>query len=127
MISKLTKLYLDNLWKWASNREETNLIFGANKLDYRSLLETEKSDRFYQLMKNRLVLGAFRYGLLKSIKPNWDRCNSIRYRLKLYEDTGNKEVLVDIANMALLEFEECKHPKAHFKAIDDGLHTKIKL
>lgn len=91
------------------------------------LRETEWSPRFEELMRNRLVVGAFRYGRLHAAgKPKWDRIGSIRRRLMVYQSTGNTECLVDIANMCLLEFEEGDHPLKHFAAADDVNHTTRK-
>jgi len=91
------------------------------------LAKTEWSPGFEELMRNRLVLGAFRYGLLDDpTKPQWDRMTRIKQEVERYMEGGNLECLVDIANMALLEFVEGKHPKRHFKASDGGLHCQIK-
>lgn len=91
---------------------------------------TEWSPEFEKLMRNRLILGALRYGRMghRSIpkdKPKYDRCGSIRKRIKFFENTGNAEWLVDIANLALLMFEEHQHPNFHFNSVDDGYHDKI--
>lgn len=72
---------------------------------------------FVQLMKNRLVMGAFRYGLLVSKhKQNYDYFAYLKYKLKLYRETGNLEMLVDVGNMALLEYlhpsPRCLRPAA---------------
>ena len=91
------------------------------------LWESEWSPEFERLMRNRLVMGAFRYGLLNDPrKPQFDRMNSLRKRVEGYEKTGNLEFLVDAANMLLLEFEEGNHPNKHFSSIDDGEHTQIR-
>ncbi len=93
--------------------------------DLDSLKQTEKSERFETLCHNRLIMGAFRYGQLNEAgKSKYNRIDSIRQRLDLYDATGNQEHLVDIANLCMLEFEEPNHKKAHWKAIDDGIHTK---
>jgi hypothetical protein len=85
-----------------------------------SLYQSEWSPEFERLMRNRMVMGALRYGKLRAPgKPVYDRIGSIRRRLDAYEATGNKELLVDAANLLLLEFEECHHPLAHFAALDD--------
>jgi hypothetical protein len=90
-----------------------------------SLQQSEWSPKFETLMRNRLVMGAFRYGLLGDpAKPRYDRVASIRRRLDKYVQTGNLEHLVDVANTALLEFVEGEHPNRHFHSIDDGEHTK---
>lgn len=31
---------------------------------------------------------------------------------------------MDIANLAMMEFEEGDHPDKHFSFVDDGKHTK---
>jgi len=96
-------------------------------MTYESLRKTEWSDEFENLMRNRLLMGAFRYGKIREQnKPNYMRMQSAERRMKLYEETGNDELLVDIANLCLLEFMVGKHPKKHFNSIDDGEHAEIK-
>lgn len=91
------------------------------------LRKSEWSKKFEELQRNRLVIGAFRYGLLNQPgKKKFDRINYIEIKLGRYKETGNLETLVDIANLAMLEFEEGKHPERHFKALDDtDEHAKI--
>jgi len=92
-----------------------------------SLRKTEWSPEFERLMRNRMVIGALRYGRLHGQgKPQYDRITSAIKRLEKYKETGNIENLVDTANMCLLEFEEGIHPKKHFNAVDDGEHTEVK-
>ena len=70
-------------------------------------------------MRNRLIMGALRYGTLRATgKPDYDRIGGAMKRLRQYQDTGNLETLVDVANMMLLEFEEGKHPKRHWNTIN---------
>jgi hypothetical protein len=91
------------------------------------LRDSEWSIEFETLMRNRLVMGALRYGKLHaSGKPPYDRVTSCKRRLDLYAQTGNLEYLVDAANMCLLEFEESVHPLRHWESIDDGEHVTIK-
>ena len=99
----------------------------ATKLpDLDSLKKTERSERFETLCHNRLIMGAFRYGLLnKAGKATYDRVTSMRQRLDLYEATGNQEHLVDCANLCMLEFEEPNHANPHWSAADDGIHTQV--
>ena len=90
------------------------------------LRRSEWSLTFETLMRNRLIMGAFRYGTLHSNKkPKYDRLESIIKRVTIYKETGNLELLVDIANMCLLEFEEGHHPNKHFHSIDDGQHAEL--
>jgi hypothetical protein len=83
-------------------------------------LEAQWSTQFERLMKNRLMMGAFRYGLINA--PNkqlYDRVAGARKRLSQFVETGNLEFLVDVANLALLEFEEGKHPLRHWGDIHE--------
>lgn len=91
------------------------------------LRETEWSAEFETLMRNRLLMGRWRYGRIGgAAKPQYDRIASMRKRLLLYEKEGNIETLVDIANLCLLEFVEGTHPNRHFHAVDDGEHVQTK-
>jgi len=93
------------------------------------LIDTQWSERFEHLMRNRLVMGALRYSrLLGSNEPNrtglkW--VESAIKRLNNYMISGNTENLVDAANLCLLEFEKGIHYKKHFLSIDDGDHVEV--
>lgn len=92
-----------------------------------SLAELRKSEwlpEFEQLMRNRLVMGAIRYGLMARTRGGYDNIESIRRRLVLYEQTGNLEHLVDCANLLMLEFKFSTHPQKHFKALDESIGAK---
>lgn len=83
------------------------------------------SDEFEGLMRNRLIMGAFRYGPLKAQEKGvYDCIGSIVRRAAKYRATGNDELLVDIANLALVEYVKGAHPKKHFSSIDDGEHVR---
>jgi hypothetical protein len=120
----MSDVFLENLWRDMCGLPE--IAFNTEKHNIEELKKTEWSQRFEQLMRNRLVLGVFRgYGKLNAPgKPQWDRPGRIEKEISLYREDGNLERLVDIANMCLLEFEEGKHPKRHFKSSDDGIHTE---
>lgn len=119
------RFFLDNLWRDISGLPEiTQDSLKLPSLD--SLKETEWDSKFEHLMHSRLIMGAIRYGLINAPnKPKYDRCASIRKRLQLFEESGNAEYLVDIANMALLMFAEKQHSNFHFSSVDDGYHDKI--
>lgn len=85
-------------------------------------LQKEWSEEFEQLMKNRLMMGALRYGGLRN-PNNPGRTTDLNTqqmlkRTKLYIETGNAEHLVDVANFALAEFVQQRHPDYHFESID---------
>ena len=87
------------------------------------LRKTEWSKPFETLMRNRLIMGAFRYGLKKTKgDQGYDMVGSLEQRVQAYKKTGNLELLADVANLALLEFEYPSHSKAHFAPEDDGEH-----
>lgn len=86
------------------------------------LEETEWSKEFERLMRNRMLMGALRYGRLEDKRKKgakWNLLEPIQTKVKLYEETGNTEYLVDAANYCLLAFECDNHPLKHFKALDD--------
>lgn len=115
--------FYKNLWRWKCNIPEQEK---QKPFTFEELYVSEWDSEFELLMRNRLVIGAFRYGKNRSEnKPKYNRVESMIKRLNKYTDTGNKEFLVDVANLCLLEFIECYHPKAHFKSIDDGEHVKV--
>ena len=86
---------------------------------------TEWSSEFEQKMRNRLIMGSFRYQRFKDKRKSfeYDCATEAIDRIKRYLKDGNTEHLVDAANMCLLEFEFGDHPQKHFVSIDDGRHT----
>jgi hypothetical protein len=111
--------FLDNLWRWKCGFPEEPT---GREID--DLQRTEWSKTFEIFMRNRLVMGALRYGKLRDPrKPKFNRVGAIVRKLMLYQDDGNLEHLVDVANLALLEFEEGQHPKRHWAAADDRNHV----
>ncbi len=92
----------------------------------RILKESEWSPEFEQCMRNRLIMGAFRYELfnIKRQGLKYDLAPEAIRRIKLFIETGNTEHLVDAANMCLIEFEFSNHPNKHFYRVDDGEHAE---
>jgi hypothetical protein len=85
------------------------------------------SEKFAELMFNRLLMGFLRYGPKRPNAPRYDYLKAVREKLELYEQTGNDELLVDIGNYAMLEFRHGDHPLKHFDALDDkGGHAVLK-
>lgn len=94
-------------------------------IDVASLRATEWSPQFEQLMRNRLVLGAVRYGLMHDKTRRYKNVQSAIKRLETYLDTGNQEHLVDAANLCLMEFvKPGSHPQPHLSPVDDGDHAE---
>lgn len=104
--------FLDDLWRW-----KCGLPPASDGGDFEAFAALQWSPDFECLMRNRLVLGALRYGPLGARgKPQYDRVASIKKRLDAYAQGGNLEMLVDAANLALLEFVEGDHPRRHLRA-----------
>ena len=90
-----------------------------------SLAHSEWSPQFERFMRNRMMMGGLRYGIMaRKSNKNYNYLADVERRLKLYRVTGNTEHLVDIANLCLLAFEFDKHPLKHFASADDGEHCK---
>ena len=111
--------FLRNLWRWKAGLPEVD---PPRPFTIEDLEKTEWSPEFERLMRNRLVMGAFRYGRLRpGAGSRYDRLKAIMWRLQLYHLLKNKEYLVDIANFALCEFVEAR---GEFKSVDDGEHAE---
>lgn len=94
--------------------------------DFQEMRRTQWSDEFVSYMRNRMIMGYYRYGSIRDPKvPARDHVASMQERLQLYLDTGNQEYLVDVANICLVEFvRKCNRPDAFFRSVDDGVHTQ---
>ena len=92
------------------------------------LRQSQWSPKFERLQRNRLVMGGFRYGLLTDQKAaggnSYDNVGSLIARAKSYQESGNLEHLVDVANLAMVEFETSQHPNRHWAASDDREHVE---
>ena len=77
-------------------------------------------------MRNRLIMGAFRYELMECKRKDfrYDLAAEAKVRIDRFIETGNTEHLVDAANMCMLEFEFSNHPNKHYASIDDGEHAE---
>ena len=92
-----------------------------------SLLTSNTSRRFHDLMDAAMLVSAFKYGEVSEAYP--ERVNaieSLHLRLKKYAETGNVEYLVDAANFAMIEFMHPAHQRAHYVATDaDGSPGRV--
>lgn len=59
---------------------------------------------FVQKMANRMVQGYAKYGPIERVRKDIDRMKSLEQRLSKYRETGNSEWLVDVGNMAMIQF-----------------------
>jgi hypothetical protein len=79
------------------------------------LRRTEWSSDFEQKMRNRMIIGALRYG--PAGRPGQYLFCAGRH-IALYEMMDNLEHLVDAANYLMLEYMAPAHAEAHFHAED---------
>lgn len=95
------------------------------KYTYEQLQQKEWSPKFEELIRNRLIMGALRYGSIND-SPKKGKRRPIAKRIKSdiddYELTGNTEKLVDIATYCFVQFVRDPHPTKHFAAIDEHLN-----
>jgi hypothetical protein len=111
--------FLKNKWRNVAGLDDVDESAALPPLDV--LKKTEWSLAFERLMKNRLILGSFRYGRLHAPgKKSYDRIGAIIDRAEQYSKTRNKEMLVDIAAIALCEFEE---GDGFFKSTEEIAHV----
>lgn len=109
--------YIDRLWRMSAGKPE--LI--NRKVDEAILKhDIEKHvEKLVQLMENRLVASAQKYGELNCAESKQlDRVQSMIDRLHYYWETRNKEVMVDIINIALILYMYDDHEDCHFEATD---------
>lgn len=97
-----------------------------------SLQELRKSQwsrPFETLMRNRLIMGALRYETMANKRKSnhsYDMIGSAITRLQAYQETGNMEHLVDVANLCMLEYDAPSHRSPNWSPTDDGEHVQKK-
>jgi hypothetical protein len=99
------------------------VINSPKQFSYRN----HKMQQFMQLMANRLAVGAFRHqeGKDEFGHPSQDYFKRLKKIIKKFEDTGNLELLVDVADYCALEFYNSLHPNQHFKSEDSNGRTTL--
>lgn len=88
----------------------------------KEVLNTEYSEQFDELRKNRMEVSYYKYG---PVKENYgagliSAISNLEKRLELYKQTGNTEYLCDVANFAMIEFMHPQHKKAHFNNMSES-------
>ncbi len=114
--------FLDYMWRRMSGLPE---LVPRRIPDLDKLKQSECCPEFEQLMRNRLVMGAFRYGLMcEQDFSKYDLIDEARKRIDRYEKDGNLEHLVDAGNMVQLKFYWERKNGGKFEPIDDGEHAE---
>lgn len=88
-----------------------------------AVLDTEYSQKFDELRKNAMETSYYKYGPLKdnySKHKCMDAIGNLKKRLQAYEETGNTEFLVDVANFAMIEFMYPQVEGAKYTPTDSG-------
>lgn len=78
--------------------------------------EKQFCEDFVQKMRNRMLTSYHKYGDAKDTRKFTDFMKNAYSRMKLYEETGNTEWLVDAGNFIMMEYAFPIHPNAHFRA-----------
>jgi len=94
--------------------------------DLEELREMQWSEEFDEGCMHRMVMGGFRYGSFEyqmATGRTFKNVQSIIARAQLYEETGDLEILFDIANLARIEFKQ-QRPRRPVKSTDDGIHAE---
>lgn len=77
------------------------------------------SKDFLQGMLNRMGVSQHKYGTPRDSYPHKvDAVACLKERLAKYEEDGNTEWLMDVANFAMIEFMFPAHSEAHFTPQD---------
>jgi hypothetical protein len=80
---------------------------------------TQVSPEFLQGMTDRMAVSFHKYGDIRDAYPDdVDAIQSLFQRLVRYEEDGNTEWLMDVANFAMIEFMFPRHRDAHYRATD---------
>lgn len=99
---------------------EAGAYFGPRHPSLEEMRERQWCDEFEQLMRNRLIMGTFRYGGIWHDTIHWRKyVESIQRRIASFAETGNREHLVDVANLAMCLWCKDDHPRGHFHSADD--------
>lgn len=77
---------------------------------------SEVSVEFLQGMADRMATSMYKYGPWALNAGSEDIRAQVSLRWQCYEHTGNTEWLMDVANLAMMEFMRPQHPAAFFKA-----------
>ena len=86
-----------------------------------TMTEYDDCPRFHERMGQSMKNSYFKYGRACEAYPHKvNAIASLKKRLKLYEETGNADYLVDIGNFAMIEFAFPAHDLYHDEPTDGG-------
>lgn len=83
------------------------------------ILSRDFSEEFISKMKNAIEMSHHKYGWASKTYPELAQAvKCIQERLDLYNETHNKEYLVDVANFAMLEYLYPSYSDAKYISTD---------
>ncbi len=88
------------------------------------ILKTEYSERFDILRKNAMETSYYKYGPLRKnygVYKCMYALGNLKKRLEKYEETGNTEFLVDVANFVMIKFMYSSRPGAKYTPTSTGV------
>lgn len=106
--------------------ENAGLLYEYNGLQgvtMQQIRDSFAAPDFHKSADDKFIIGAFRYGLITEQITNgkhYDHMGSILRRIEYYLETGDMDVLPDIANLAKAEWIVPHHPRAHLGSVDHG-------
>jgi hypothetical protein len=117
--------FFNNAWRWKEDLQyNLHLPEEDWEIPTQGIENTEWSDEFEKYQRDRLIMGALRYGkLYAKDKVQYDRISGMKRYIEEYLNTGNLECLVDVANYCILEFVNGNHPNKHFSTGDSEYHV----
>lgn len=104
--------FFHNAWRWICGLPDKKFYWECD-FSYEEIRALQWDDEFEEYCRNRMIMGAFRYGTLPTNrdKDSSHLFQSIKDRLDLFLKTHDLELLVDIANFARVGFYNCKDKK----------------
>jgi hypothetical protein len=79
-------------------------------------------------MADRMAFSFHKYGpLARNYPVPAHALDSLADRLRMYEETGNTEYLMDVANFAMIEFMRPAHSEAFFRSTDANESPGLRL
>ncbi len=83
--------------------------------------KSEYSPAYWKRMLHAMAMSFHKYGPVRKAYPHKvNAIASLKARLKLYEETGNADYLIDVANFAMIEFMHPAHETHHDSPTDGG-------
>lgn len=81
-------------------------------------MSKEYSEEFDRLRRNRVETSYYKYGAARKnfATGNVQAIPTMELCVKKYQETGNRELLLDASNYLMFEYMFPQHPKAHFRA-----------